>query len=287
MGSMQWAWVKAVGGLLILGLLVWRVGTAPFRAGLEALDGRALLLGALIAVVTTVASAWRWTVVARALGTALPLPTAVAAYYRSQFLNTVLPGGVLGDVHRGVSHGQQVGRLATGVRAVVWERVLGLVVLVALALSAASVVLAGAVLLLLGLAGWGRRRLGVPALSLGAWSAVLIASLVAISGYVLTFAVATQTVGVDLDAATLIPIVLLVLLASSVPVNVGGWGPREGAAAWAFGLAGVSASLGVTVSVAYAVMGLVSTLPGGVVLVLSHLQSRPVADVPVPGGGAR
>ena len=36
-------------------------------------------------------------------GVGLPLPSATAAYYRSQFLNTALPGGVLGDVHRGVA----------------------------------------------------------------------------------------------------------------------------------------------------------------------------------------
>ena len=35
---------------------------------------------------------WGWT---------FPCGGAIAAYYRSQFLNSVLPGGVLGDVHRG------------------------------------------------------------------------------------------------------------------------------------------------------------------------------------------
>ena len=47
-----------------------------------------------LAVVTTVCSAWRWRVVARGLGIRLSLRGAVAAYYRAQFLNTTLPGGV-------------------------------------------------------------------------------------------------------------------------------------------------------------------------------------------------
>ena len=53
---------------------------------------------------------------------------AVAAYYRSLFLNTTLPGGVVGDVHRGVSHGRDVGDVGRGLRAVAWERSAGQVV---------------------------------------------------------------------------------------------------------------------------------------------------------------
>ena len=42
-----------------------------------------------------------------ALGIRLPLGAAVADYYRALFLNAALPGGVLGDVHRAVRHGQE------------------------------------------------------------------------------------------------------------------------------------------------------------------------------------
>ena len=59
-----------------------------------------------LTVLTTVCSAWRWRVVARALGVDIGLPGAVCAYYRSLFLNSVLVGGVLGDVHRAVTHGR-------------------------------------------------------------------------------------------------------------------------------------------------------------------------------------
>ena len=72
---------------------------------------------------------------AAALGVGLPLPAATAAYYRSQFLNSALPGGVLGDVHRGLRHGIDVGDLGRGLRAVVWERVAGQVVQAAIAVA--------------------------------------------------------------------------------------------------------------------------------------------------------
>ena len=46
----------------------------------------------------------------------------MAAYYRSLFLNSVLVGGVLGDVHRAVTHGRRAGDVNRGLRAVAWER---------------------------------------------------------------------------------------------------------------------------------------------------------------------
>src|SRR5205807_8742799 len=57
---------------------------------------------------------------------------AVAAYYRSLFLNVPLPGGVVGDVHRGVSHGRDVGDVGRALRSVAWERFAGQVVQVLL-----------------------------------------------------------------------------------------------------------------------------------------------------------
>jgi glycosyltransferase 2 family protein len=58
-----------------------------------------------------------------------------------------------------------------------------------------------------------------------------------------------------------------VLLAMVVPLHVGGWGPREGVAAWAFAAAGLGATQGVTTATAYGVMALVATTPGAIVLV--------------------
>jgi len=109
-----------------LAVLVWQVGTGPFLDGLQTVNGTALAAAFGLAVMTTVCCAWRWRVVARGLGLDLSLRTAVAAYYRSLFLNLTLPGGVVGDVHRGFSH---------GLGAVVWERSAGQAVQVALTVA--------------------------------------------------------------------------------------------------------------------------------------------------------
>ena len=60
------------------------------------------------------------------------------------------------------------------------------------------------------------------------------------------------------------PLALLALLAMALPLNVGGFGPREGVAAWAFGAAGLTASQGVATAVVYGALVLVSSLPGAV-----------------------
>jgi uncharacterized membrane protein YbhN (UPF0104 family) len=80
-------WVHLAAAAATLAVLVWRLGTGPFLDGLRAVDGGALAAASGLAVLTTMCCAWRWRIVARGLGVDLPLSTAVAAYYRSLFLN--------------------------------------------------------------------------------------------------------------------------------------------------------------------------------------------------------
>src|SRR3954452_11494121 len=127
-------WARLAGGAAIIAVLMWRLGTAPFLHGLRTVDGSALLAAVTITGLTTVCSAARWRLIVRALATGLSLPAAIAAYYRSQFLNSALPGGVLGDVHRGLRQGRDTGDVGRGLRAVVLERTAGQVVQVVLAL---------------------------------------------------------------------------------------------------------------------------------------------------------
>jgi uncharacterized membrane protein YbhN (UPF0104 family) len=289
------AWARPLGGLAILAVVVWRLGTGPFLAGLQAVDAGALLAALAITAVTTVCAAWRWQVVARGLGLALSLPGAVAAYYRSQFLNSALPGGVLGDVHRGVRTGADSGDVGRGLRAVVWERVAGQVVQGALVLLVLVVlpspvragvawVVAGTGVVLLGIAFTARvvrRDVRDGLLTRRAWPVVLGTSVIVAGGHTATFLVAAWTAGATASLATMLPLTMLVLLAMVVPFTVGGWGPREGVAAWAFGAAGVGAAQGVATATAYGVMGLVATLPGALVLAADRRGRRLAARADV------
>ncbi|MEO7350425.1 MAG: lysylphosphatidylglycerol synthase transmembrane domain-containing protein [Marmoricola sp.] len=303
-----WRWLRPLGGVAILGVLVWRLGTGPFLDGVRMVDAGSLVAAAAIASVTTVCCAWRWSIVAQGLGVPVPLRSAVSAYYRSQFLNTTLPGGVLGDVERGVRHGRDAGDTVRGLRAVAWERLAGQVVQVALALflllllpssfrssmplvatavvgCALAVVLLGRVVpqgvsLRARVVRAARADLRGALLARQAWPGIVFASSVAVVGHTVTFLVAARTAGSTASLSELLPLALLVLLAMGLPANFAGWGPREGAAAWAFGAAGLGADQGVAAAVVYGVMVLVASLPGAVVLVAQWLRRERVAQEP-------
>src|SRR3954449_4920549 len=131
-GASLWRWMRPVIAVGTLAVVVWYLGIGPFLDGIRAVDRAALVAGTGIGVLTTVCCAWRWTTVAHGLGLRLSFPAAVAACYRSVFLNLTLPGGVVGDVHRGVSQGRGAGDVGRGLRVVAWERGLGQCVQLAL-----------------------------------------------------------------------------------------------------------------------------------------------------------
>ena len=307
-------WLSPAVAAAMLAVVVWRLGTGPFVAGLEAVDARALLAAAGLFFVATVCSAWRWAVVSRGLGVRLSLPAAVAAYYRAVFLNLMLPAGVAGDVHRGVAHGREVHDVSRGLRAVWWERAAGQVVQVALTIavllvlpspvrSAMPFVALAAIVVVLGLvlAGrvsmtgarsrWTRLRGTVVAdvrngvLRRSALPVVLLASVVVFAAHLATFLVAARTAGVDAPLSRLLPLALLALLAMVLP-SIAGWGPREGATAWVFAAAGLGAAQGAATAVVYGVMVLGASLPGAVVLLAGWLPRKAHGAVYRPEGVA-
>lgn len=320
MRAIPWARIRDVSGVAILVVVVARVGLGPFLDGLRLVDPRTVLVAVLVTAVTTLCCAWRWRLVARGLGIDVPLGEGVAAYYRSQLLNSTLPGGVLGDVHRGLLHGQDVGDVARSLRAVAWERAAGQAVQLALTVAlllvlpspvhgsmpwlaiALAAVIVGSVVLARSLPDGGSSRVGRVVrtavsdvrhglLAPGAWPGIALTSVVVVAGHTTVFVVAARTVVTDVPLATLVPLALLVLLAMAVPLSIGGWGLREGVAAWAFGAAGLGAAAGVTTAVVYGVVSLVATLPGAVVLLLDRRSRTAAARRPatadlVPEGGA-
>ncbi|MDX3380948.1 lysylphosphatidylglycerol synthase transmembrane domain-containing protein [Streptomyces niveiscabiei] len=306
-------------GVVIIGVLLWRMGTGVFLDGLRRIDAGSLVLALAIGGVTTFFSAWRWALVARGLTIRLPLGAAFGDYYRALFLNAALPGGILGDVHRAVRHGQSEGDVGRGVRAVFWERaagqialaVVGLGVLLAVPSPVAGEVrhvvplaaLAGvgalAVALAVrmnrtpsarpsrrakavrGLLGEGREAL----LSRRNVPGVALSSVIVLAGHIGTFVIAARVAGASTSVVRLLPLAVLALLAMGVPLNVGGWGPREGVTAWAFGAAGLGADMGFSVSVVYGVLCFVAALPGAGVLVArwwTGMRATPVPDIVIP-----
>jgi uncharacterized membrane protein YbhN (UPF0104 family) len=295
-------WARPAVATAALAVVIWRLGTGPFLDGVRAVDGRALLAATAIVLLTTVCSAWRWTVVARGFGVRLSLRAAVAAYYRAVFLNLTLPSGLAGDVHRGVSHGRAVHDVGRALRVVVWERAAGQVVQAVLTLCvllvlpspvrswmplvAAGLVATVAALVLLdrtraggGRSRWSRawnavaRDVRAGLLRRRALPVVALTSAVVVLGHAGTFLIAARTVGVTAPVSRLLPLALLALLAMVVP-SIAGWGPREGVTAWVFASAGLGADRGAAAAVAYGVMVLTASLPGALVLVAGWFRGR-------------
>ncbi|MBC6451202.1 flippase-like domain-containing protein [Actinokineospora sp. HBU206404] len=282
-----WPWLRLLLACGILLALLVRLGAGAFVDGLRAVDLGSLVAALGIGLVTTLCGAARWCVVARGLGLPLSLGTAVPDYYRALLLNAVLPAGVLGDVHRAVSHGQRAGDLGRGIRAVVFERFAGQVVLIAIALvvilaqppldltldPAAAITVLAIVIGLAGFAGlwrkraatvWADARAGL--LSRRAFPSVALLSTVAVAGHLALLFVAARVSGTDAPAGRLLPLFVVALLVMAIPVNVGGWGPREAFLAAAFGAAGLGAAHGLTTAVVYGVLALVASLPGALFL---------------------
>jgi uncharacterized membrane protein YbhN (UPF0104 family) len=292
----------AAGGTVLW--FLWRqVGAVPFEDGLRAVTWQAVMAAVMLTALTTVCSAWRWQVVARALGVDIGLPGASCAYYRSLFLNSVLVGGVLGDVHRAVTHGRRAGDVVLGLRAVAWERLSGQVVqavMTAVVLltvpspvrPALPYVLAGvagtagcAVLVVRVAARRGRSRLRGVAQAVSAdlrhglmvpavGSQVMVASVLVVAGHTATFVIAARVAGSTAPLGELVALLLVVQTAMVIPLSIAGWGLREGAAAWAFGAAGLGAATGVSVAILYAVLMLVAVAPGAGLLLSDAVRRR-------------
>ena len=303
-----WAWGRFAGPGVILGILVWRLGTGPFLDGLRTVNGGALAAATGLGAVSTACCAWRWKTVAAGLGIRVSLPAALAAYYRALFLNVTLPGGVAGDVHRGISHGRDVHDVSRALRAVVLEPfagqvvqiVLTLVVLLALPSPVRSwaplvaIAVLGAVLAVVLVlrarrrtvqSRWSRLRTaavrdihdGLLARRTGL--GIALVSALAVAGHAITFLIAAHTAGSTAPPSRMLPIALLVMMAMVLP-SAGGWGPREGVAAWAFGAAALGAQRGVATAVVYGVMVFVASLPGAVVLLVAWFRRTGLAKLP-------
>jgi glycosyltransferase 2 family protein len=110
-----------------------------------------------------------------------------------------------------------------------------------------------------------------------AWPVIAFTSLLVVMGHAITFVIAARTAGATAPLSELVPLALLAMLAMVLP-SVAGWGPREGATAWAFAAAGLGADLGVATAVVYGVMVLVASLPGALVLVAAWVPRPAIAE---------
>lgn len=258
----------------LLGLVVTQWGLTPFVTAARALPWWALASGIALGAVGVVAQALRWRLVARHHHIALPVGSAVARCWQAAFLNSVLPGGLAGDALRAADDSSDAevteGRhaLASGFAAVAAERLCGTTVVFAAAgvTLVPQVPLAAAaclgVAVVTSVVAWRWLR-ALPAADL---LLVVLLSIAGWAAFVAMFVLAVAVVAPDVDLALSPGLASVSIAGMSVPITVGGWGIREATAGWIFMVATLDAGTGVTVSIGYGIMALLSTLPGAVVL---------------------
>jgi uncharacterized membrane protein YbhN (UPF0104 family) len=307
--------------LALLAYLLRKVEIAPVLARVRAIAPAAAAGAEAILLAQLGLLALRWQLVNRIVEAPMRLSQVLRLTAVGHFFNQLLPSGFAGDAARAWLAAREGVKLGPAVRAIVSDRVIGLLLLVVMvgvacfawpALVAREppgravfrgIALLGvgglAAFLLIGerFAAWLRRRRATepPGRLLGDLHRVLFRSRGA-SAAIVTLAVGVQVcnvvavqlcaagmhVGLRFDAA--LAIVPAVMLASLAPVSFAGWGVREGAMIVGLGLAGIAAADALAVSVAFGFLQVVLGVPGAA-LWLARRGTAPAGAEP-PGNAA-
>lgn len=262
-----------------------------------------LALAVVLMLLQVLISAVRWQAVLRAIGALLAFRQVFEIFYIGVFFNIALPSSVGGDAVRMWKSRRAGLSLSGAVNGVMLERVVtvfGLVLMVAVTqplLLRRLPDLPGTwvfpVLTLVALAGIvGLMLLDSLPATLRRWAVVrglghlaqdsrrlfliprnATLSLVwALLGHVnLALTVLVLALGLDLgvdivDCLVLVPPVILI---TTLPISIAGWGVREMAMVTAFGFVGVPPASGLALSVLFGLVIVVTSLPGGVLWLLS------------------
>ncbi len=276
--------------------LSWETLAEP----LSRLPMSVLLIATLLMAIQVVAACWRWRQVMIAVGDQPPRPSdLLRSYLIGLFVSQGMPSTMGGDALR-IIHGHGWGQSwQSSSVSVLLERVIAVLVLGALLVAASAVefldlstgaaVLVGAVSLAAAtglfyvlsfaghaLKGWkGARWVEIVDESLhlcrraardGRLLAIGTISSVVSHGTVFTAAfVMFQGLGVDLTMWQVTLGLAVVMLATMLPITIGGWGLRENMMAGTFGLFGAPLSESVIVSLSLGVMIVIISLPGVVI----------------------
>ncbi|HUG62038.1 MAG TPA: lysylphosphatidylglycerol synthase transmembrane domain-containing protein [Methylomirabilota bacterium] len=298
----------AVLPLALLAAVFVAVGVDEVAALASRLDWRIVALALAVTQVQLLASAVRWALIAGRLGVRVPIGRAYLEYALGGLLNMLAPGGVAGDVLRTVRTVRGGAGTRAAVRSVMLDRIVGqaafwvvagagLLVWAAgtgsapggavAAVVAVPLIAAAAVASVSVLARRGPARVRAALTDLGpdlvrvfladgALAPQLALSLGLAASYVGVFALAGHAIGSGLPPLAVVALIPLALLSMLVPIGVGGWGLREGAAAVLWPLAGLGAAEGAATAALYGAIVTIGGLPG----ILALRRRREPADRP-------
>lgn len=301
--------IKTIITLSLLGWLLHRIDVAPVLDRFGRLDGALTAAAIAVMMAQLILTGWRWWLVGRRIGAPLGGSAVLRLTLIGQFFNQTLPSAIGGDAVRAwlaAREGVPLGKAVGGVFA---DRVVALLILVALvgvtlplfyarvpdgglrggitALVIGTVV-GVSIFLALGsraLAPLLRYRLTRPLAQLagdllqvltdGSNTAAIVAiAFIVHLGVVASawlIARALELAVSPVDCLVLIPPIVLL---TTLPVSIAGWGVRESATVIGFGFLGVGASDALALSVLFGLVQIAIGLPGGAVW-LARRRSAP------------
>lgn len=297
-------WISFVASAGCLAVLMWWTDATEVIARLRGANVTWFLLSLLALTAATCSMARRWQMTAEAFGIRLSYPFALREYYLAQLINTVLPGGVAGDVTRAVRARRYID-LTRAAQSVVAERLLGQIAILGLMFAgfAAAIFLPGGpewgglgwvvVMILICCAAVAKfvarrdhatGRFVVVLLQLLRRPFTILHGTITTLCLIFGFYASARAIGVVIPVeawATMIPLILCAML---IPLSIAGWGWREGAAAALFPIIEAPASAGIATGITYGIAVFVAVLPAAVVLLtqnlFENLSSKRNTDIP-------
>lgn len=300
--------LTVVVGAALLALTLHFVDVTRVADSLRRIGPGAAILAAILALVQVGLCALRWSLISRLTPAPLRLRDATLGYLEAAFINAFLPSLIVSDGTRMV---RAMSSGATPTYAFVGVASDRLVALCALAVASATGLLflpeaSKHPLLVLALIGllpgfviglvvldlMGRYfvrlskfRIVRPFLELaslmerlrrmpGLTAIVLTISLLGHAFCAGAFYVLSQQLGLGIGYWAMFALSAPIIVYSSVPISIGGWGLREALSAAMFGLVGVAPASGVALSIAYGLLMSAVGLGCGAVALVVQLRRR-------------
>jgi uncharacterized membrane protein YbhN (UPF0104 family) len=305
--------VKAAISALLLYLSLRLVDLASVRERLARVDIAWLGVVLLVTAVQIAVLALRWRLLALVADAPVSAATALRYGFIAAFFSQTLPSTVGGDAARILLLGRHAGSFTNATYSVLIDRVVGLFALAVIVIAflpltfsligdpAARLVIAAmgaggffgplvfaAIPLIRGRwpqQWWATRHLRAAArVTWRLWTSARLACVTAISSLlvhaltIVSIWAAARSIGAPLGVLAAFSIVPPVILISTIPVSIGGWGVRESAMIAAFGYAGLSHGDGLMVSLIFGAASFAAGAAGGLIWIASGERAASAAE---------
>jgi glycosyltransferase 2 family protein len=304
---------KAAISILLLYVSLRWINISELTERLSRLDPGWIVLALLLMVAQIVMLSVRWREIAAACGANLAFISALQITFIATFFNQVLPSTIGGDGARIWLLARKGAGWARATYSVLIDRIVGVFTLALIVIACLpwtfelihdpiartvplvigfGAVIATFVFMLIGtkFGQWfDRWRLtrhlsaaSRAAISLcGSSRSITIVIAFSMTIHLLTITVAwccIKAIAAPVSFAQVLFLIPPVLLISTMPISIAGWGVRESSMIVAFAYAGLAQSNGLTLSIVFGAASFVIGIVGGIVWILSGLRIRSLAQ---------